>query len=135
MLEVFNAPNREFCTVKRERTNTPLQALATLNDVQYIEAARFLAERTIKQGGDSVESRLDFMARRILCRPLRPEEAKILDRTYQALLTHYREQPDAARQLISVGESKADAALDVPTLAALTMTANQLFNLDEVLNK
>lgn len=135
MLEVFNAPSREFCTVKRERTNTPLQALATLNDVQYVEAARFLAERTIKQGGDSVESRLDFMARRVLCRPLRPEEAKILDRTYQALLRHYREQPDAARQLISVGESKADPSLDVPTLAAFTMTANQLFNLDEVLNK
>jgi hypothetical protein len=135
MLEVFNAPNREFCTVKRERTNTPLQALATLNDIQYIEAARFLAERTMKQGGESVESRLDFMARRILCRPLRPEEAKILDRTYHALLAHYREQPAAARQLISVGESKADASLDVPTLAALTMTANQLFNLDEVLNK
>ena len=70
-MEIFNAPNRETCTVRRERTNTPLQALVTLNDPQFVEAARHLAERALKEGGDDADGRLDFMARRLLARPLR----------------------------------------------------------------
>src|SRR5207253_546879 len=72
-MDILNAPNRETCTVRRERTNTPLQALVTLNDPQFVEAARHLAERTLKQGGARLEDRFDFMARRLLARRFRAE--------------------------------------------------------------
>ena len=75
-MDIFNAPTREACTVRRERTNTPLQALVTLNDPQFVEAARQLAETTLKQGGDKTASRIDFTARRLLARPLRPQEMR-----------------------------------------------------------
>src|SRR5262249_40097495 len=77
-MEILNAPNREYCTVRRERTNTPLQALVTLNDVQFVEAARTLAQRAIKEGGKSDAERLDFLAKRIVCRSFRPEETKVV---------------------------------------------------------
>ena len=75
-MEIFNAPTRESCTVRRERTNTPLQALVTLNDPQFVEAARNLAERAIKDGGDDADARLDFIATRVLARPLRRRGAR-----------------------------------------------------------
>jgi hypothetical protein len=134
-MDILNAPSREVCTVRRERTDTPLQALVTLNDPQFVEAARVLAETTLKQGGKTPESRLDFVAQRLLSRPFRPEEAKVVRATLDDLLAHYRANAGDAEKLIAVGESKADAKLDRPTLAAWTMLANQLFNLDEVLNK
>ena len=78
---------------------------------------------------------MDFIAKRVLCRPLRAEEAKIVQRSLDSLLDHYRSHPDDARKLVTVGESRPDATMDVPALAAWTMLANQLLNLDEVLNK
>jgi len=134
-MEILNAPTREVCTVRRERTDTPLQALVTLNDPQFIEAARNLAQTTLKEGGDKTLTRLDFMAQRLLARPLRPEEAQIVEGILNDLLDHYKAHPDEAKKLIAVGESKAAETMDVPSLAAWTMTANQLLNLDEVLNK
>jgi hypothetical protein len=134
-MEILNAPSREFCTVRRERTNTPLQALVTLNDVQFVEAARHLAETAIKEGGDKTEARMDVMARRLLARPFRADEGQVVRQSLDDLLAFYQAHPDDARKLIAVGESRADPSLDVPTLAAYTMLANQLFNLDEVLNK
>jgi hypothetical protein len=134
-MEIFNAPSREACTVRRERTDTPLQALVTLDDPQFIEAARHLAERALENGGDKEQSRIDFMARHLLLRPLRKDETKVAENVLDGLLTHYKSDPKDAEALISVGESKADKSLDRPTLAAYTMVANQLMNLDEVLNK
>jgi hypothetical protein len=133
-MEILNAPTREVCTVRRERTDTPLQALVTLNDVQFIEAARFLAERALKEGGQT-DARIDFLAKHVLCRPLREEEAKVVEGVLNDLLAHYKAHPDEAKKLIAVGESKPDPLLDAPALAAWTMTANELLNLDEVLNK
>jgi hypothetical protein len=133
-MDVLNAPNRETCTVRRERTNTPLQALVTLNDPQFVEAARVLAQRVLKEG-DKDAGRLDALAKRLLARPLRPEEAKVVGGVLAELLAHYKEHPADAKKLLTVGESKADASLDVSTLAAWTMLANQMMNLDEVLNK
>ena len=75
-MDILNAPNRELCTVRRDRTNTPLQALVTLNDVQFIEAARFLAQTTMKEGGATDDSKIDFIARRLLARPFRDNELK-----------------------------------------------------------
>jgi hypothetical protein len=134
-MDIFNAPSREVCTVRRERTNTPLQALVTLNDPQFIEAARHLAQTTLKEGGDKEDGRIDFMARRLLCRPLRAEEVKIVRESLHDLLSHYKARGEDAKKLLSVGEAKVDPALDAATLAALTMLANEMMNLDEVLNK
>jgi hypothetical protein len=134
-MDILNAPSREVCTVRRERTDTPLQALVTLNDPQFVEAARVLAERTLREGGTTIESRLDFVAERLLARPFRPEEVKLVRASLDDLVAHYQNHTDDADKLTSVGDSKADAALDMPTLAAWTMLANQLLNLDEVLNK
>ncbi len=133
-MEILNAPNRETCTVKRDRTNTPLQALLTLNDVQFVEAARVLAEKTIKSAADDT-ARIDYLAQKLLARSFRPEEMKVVQDSLAALVAEYKEKPDAAKMLVSYGESKADASLDVSTLAAWTMLANQMLNLDEVLNK
>jgi hypothetical protein len=134
-MDIFNAPTREACTVRRERTNTPLQALVTLNDPQFVEAARRLAETTLKQGGDRTETRIDFTARRLLARPLRPEEVQVVQSSLDALLKHYKANPAGAKDLLAVGRSPADPKLDPPTLAAWAMLTNELMNLDEVLNK
>jgi Protein of unknown function (DUF1553)/Protein of unknown function (DUF1549)/Concanavalin A-like lectin/glucanases superfamily/Planctomycete cytochrome C len=134
-MDIFNAPSREVCTVRRERTNTPLQALATLNDVQFVEAARHLGEVIMKEGGESDDSRIDLVARKLLARPLRPEEFKVVRESLGGLAAYYKAHPEDAAKLVAVGDSKADPSLNVPTLAALTMLANELMNLDEVLNK
>jgi hypothetical protein len=134
-MEVFNAPTRETCVVRRERTNTPLQALVTLNDPQFVEAARNLAQKALKEGGPNTEVRMDFVARRALCRPLRPEEGKPLADVLAELLRYYQGHAEDAKSLIAVGESKADPALDAPTLAAWTMAVNTIMNFDELLNK
>jgi hypothetical protein len=134
-MEIFNAPNRETCTVRRERSNTPLQALATLNDTQFVEAARVLAQRSLKEVCSTEEARLDFMAERLMSRPLRPQEMKIARASLSSLLASYKESPDDADQLLEVGDSMADESIDPPTLAAYTMVANEMMNLDEVLNK
>ncbi len=134
-MEIFNAPNRETCVVKRERTNTPMQALVTLNDEQFVEAARVLAEKTLKQGGKNAEERFDFLAKTILCRSFRAEEQPIVKRLLDELLAEYNDKPEEAKKLIAFGEAKADASLDAKELAAWTMLVNSLLNLDEVLNK
>lgn len=134
-LDIFNAPNREQCTVRRERTNTPLQALATLNDEQHVEAARHLAEQVIKSGGSSDEQRLQWAAKRVLSREFRPEELAILKDSLQKLSAFYQANSMDAEALIETGESQPDASLNKTELAAWTMLCNQMLNLDEVLNK
>lgn len=134
-LDIFNAPSREACTVRRDRTNTPLQALVTLNDIQFVEAARQLAEQALKTPEATFESRLNHISQRALCRPLRPQEIDILRSAHAELLKHYQEQPADAIALIAVGDSKPDETLNPSELAAWTMVCNQLLNLDEVLTK
>jgi len=134
-MEIFNAPTREVCTVRRERTDTPLQALVTLNDPQFVEAARHLAQVALKQGGGRSEAGLDVLAKRLLSRPLRAEETDVVQASLNHLLEYYRGHPEDAKKLLAVGESPADPALDAGALAAWTMLANQMMNLDEVLNK
>jgi hypothetical protein len=134
-MDIFNAPNREYCVVRRERTNTPLQALVTLNDEQFIEAARHLAQRTLKDGGETFEGRVNSLSMRLLGREFRADELQIVRASLDELLAHYQANIEEAKKLIAVGESKADPAMEVATLAAWTMLANQLMNLDEVLCK
>ncbi len=133
-MDIFNAPSREVCTISRDRTNTPLQALATLNDPQAIEAARQLAVIAIRSGSDA-DVRVDAIAKRVLARSLDESESEIVMHSLESLSQHYADQPVAARELIAVGESKPPSELSPVELAAYTMVANQLLNLDEVLNK
>jgi hypothetical protein len=130
-MEIFNAPSRETCTVRRDRTDTPLQALVVLNDPQFVEAGRQLAQASLQSQTDQ----LDFMAERLLARRLTAKEKKIIAANASDLLAHYQQAPKEAEKLLAVGDSKPDPKLDVPTLAAYTMVANELMNLDETLNK
>ena len=130
-LEIFNAPSREVCTVRRERTDTPLQALVTLNDPQFVEAARILAQNALENKNDV----FNFMAERLLARSLTGKEKKIVAASADDLLAQYKADPKAAAQLLAVGEMKPDAKIEPTKLAAYTMVANELMNLDEVLNK
>jgi hypothetical protein len=134
-LDVFNAPTRETCTIRRERTNTPLQALVTLNDPQFVEAARALAQRALKHGGQTALERIDYITQRLLGRPFRPEEHAIIQASLARLNANYLSHPEEAAQLLLVGELKADSSLEPATLATWTMLANELMNLDEFLNK
>ena len=134
-MEIFNAPSRETCAVRRERTNTPLQALVTLNDPQFVEAARRLAEEVVRSGGSTFDDRLDVLTDRLVARPFRPEERKVAEASFADLSAFYVAHPADAKALIATGESKPDPKLDPATLAAWTMLTNELFNLDEVLNK
>ena len=133
-MDIFNAPSREVCTVRRERTNTPLQALVTLNDTQFVEAARVLAEHALEASPDD-DKRIDFLARRLLARPFRAEETGTVKSSLAQLQDYYKSHDDDAKRLIAVGESPVDSKLNPPILAAWTMLTNELMNLDEVLNK
>jgi len=135
LLETFNAPNREHCLVMRERTNTPLQALAALNGVQFVEAARRLAQRALREADPRFEPRVQFMAERLLSRRLAEEELAIVADVQRRLQADFQRDPEGARQLLSTGDSPSDSALPPEELAAWTMVANQLMNLDETLNK
>jgi hypothetical protein len=133
-MDIFNAPSREVCTVKRERTNTPLQALVTLNDPQFVEAARVLAEQAIKSG-EKTDQRLDFITMRLLSRKLTAQERKVTYDVLTDVMEEYLANPGEAKKLLAVGDAKADETLDAATLASWTMVANSLLNLDEVLCK
>ena len=134
-MTTFDAPSREACTTRRERTNTPLQALLLLNDPQYLEAARALGQRMMKEGGKSPEERIQFAYTLATAKPITPADLKLTLNTFQDMLKHYQSDQKAATELIAVGESKPDATLNPQELAAWTMVANLILNLDEVLSK
>jgi hypothetical protein len=133
-LELFNASTRELCTVRRERTNTPLQALVVMDDPQFVEAARNLAQHALEASRDS-DARLDYMTSRVLSRTFAANERDVIKRELKDLLRHYDSNLTEAKKLLAVGESKADARLSAPEFAAWTMIASSLFNLDEALNQ
>ena len=134
-MEAFNAPSREVCAVRRERTNTPLQALVTMNDPQFVEAARVLAQGALQRAAGAESVALEYVAARVLCRPLKTQETAILRASLEDHLAYYKANLSDANALLKVGESKADSTLDPRQLAAWTMLCNQVLNLDEVLNK
>jgi hypothetical protein len=134
-MDIFNAPSREVSCVRRERTNTPLQALVTLNDPQFVEAARNLAQHALEASKGDVAKTADYIAARLLSRPLKAEEKAIVLNSQGELQDHYKASAEDAKALLAVGESKPDSSLDGATLAAWTMVCNELMNLDEVLNK
>ncbi len=134
-LTLFDVPSRETCRISRARTNTPLQALILLNDVTYVEAARVFAQRMIKEGGRSPKQRLDFAFKILLSRNPTAKEMQILEEGLARGVAHYKANRKAASQLLAQGESKNDPKIDPVELAAYTITASALLNLDETLTK
>jgi hypothetical protein len=134
-LLTFDAPSREACTVRRSRTNTPLQALVLLNDKQYVEAARKLAERMVVEGGASPAERAAHGFRLATSRKPNADESAVLLKVYESELAEFRADADAATKLLGYGDAKRNEALDVNDLAAWTMVANLILNLDETVTK
>ncbi len=141
-LLTFDAPSREFCTVRRVRTNTPLQALTTLNDPVFFEAARALAARVRKEAGSNPQARASYAFRLCASRQPTPEELARVVAFYRQQLENYKGDPTAAAEVlggpIAKGKSTAPAPAADPAdvdLAAWTMVANVLLNLDETITK
>lgn len=134
-LATFDAPEREYCVVSRSRTNTPLQAFVLLNDPQFVEAARALAEGMIREGGDGLTQQLAFGFEVCTSREATTKELAVLKRTYEERLNRYRDDPSAAESLISIGESSRDKSIDSAELAAMTTVARLLLNLSEFITK
>jgi hypothetical protein len=134
-MSTFDAPNREQSCSRRERSNTPLQALQLMNDVQHFEAARALAERMLVEGGANPDSRLEFGYRTVLARPPASAELAIVRRALDQHLARYQGDPESARKVISAGESKPRKELSESELAAYTLAANLLLNLDETVTR
>ncbi|MSU35092.1 MAG: DUF1553 domain-containing protein [Pedosphaera sp.] len=131
----FDAPNREVCTFLRQRTQTPLQSLVLMNDPAYVECARGLAQRVLREEPNDLERRLVLAFRHTLGRIPKPQELTVLRETYQAQRVAYREDTAAADKLLAVGESKLPETVDKPELAAMTSVANVLLNLSETITK
>lgn len=134
-MTTFDAPNREQTCSRRERSNTPLQALDLMNDVQYFEAARHLAQRAMHESSSDPAERLVWLYRTVLSRRPTDGEVSLVRNAWQKHLVKYRSNPEAAQQAVHYGDSKADGSLDAAELAAWTMVANLLLNLDETVTK
>jgi len=130
----FDATSREFCTVRRVRTNTPLQALTTLNDEAFFEAARSLAERVVAEAGEDARSRVIYGFRLCVSRQPKAEELDRLVALYTQQVRHFSQHAPAAEQVIK-GQVDSSLKTSVPELAAWTVVANVLLNLDETLTK
>ncbi|QDT97726.1 Planctomycete cytochrome C [Gimesia aquarii] len=134
-MATFDAPSRETCIVKRSRTNTPLQALALLNDVTYVEAARKLAERMLQQQTQQPEKRIQYAMRLVLARELDGRESKILLKGYNRYLKRFQADPEAAKKFLSLGESRSQKQYNIAEHAAYTVIASLILNLDETINR
>ncbi|MBP89415.1 MAG: hypothetical protein CMJ64_22340 [Planctomycetaceae bacterium] len=133
-MSAFDAPDREFCVIRRARTNTPLQALVLLNDPTYVEAARAFADRIIHHNANDTD-RLNFAFRRAVARLPGDAEQAVVNDLLAAARKRFTAQPVAAKELLSVGSSKVDTTIEPAELAAWTSVASILLNLDETISK
>ncbi|MFT6238694.1 MAG: hypothetical protein ACJAQT_000769 [Akkermansiaceae bacterium] len=133
-MEILNAPTREVFCVRRDRTNTPLAAFVTMNDPQFVEAARALATTALK-ANQSFSHRLDHITMALMARTLDNKEQEVVKTALDHHLKHYQENPDLIDPFLTVGESKPDTSLNKAALAAWTLISSQIFNLDETLTK
>lgn len=131
----FDAPNREMFCARRERSNTPLQALQLMNDVQHFEAARKLAERLIREGGSTASQRVTYAYLLVLSRYPDAKELELTTKVLGTFLDRYQESEADAKRVLKVGESPADASMNATELAAYSLLANLMFNLDETVNR
>jgi hypothetical protein len=127
----FDAAERNVCIVRRQSTSTPLQALALLNDPQIVEAARFLGQRLMKEGGKTPQERVSWLFRTVAGRAVTDREMDILTRLFAEQRKIFENDPKEAAKLLAVGEGRTDAKLDTVELAASTVLALTLLNHDE----
>ena len=131
----FNASARETCIVRTDVTTTPLQALTMLNNVTFVEAARFLAERMLAQSDDDASSRIRWAFRHVTSREPQANEVAFLTDDLNVFLEEFQNDAESARKLLATGEKPFDNNLDIPTLAAYTLVANTILNLDEAMSQ
>ncbi len=131
----FDAPNREMICARRERSNTPLQALQLMNDIQHIEAARVLAEKLVVAAGPKSEDRVQFACRRILGRDPEPRERELILAAYRQFEANFASRPDDAERVAHVGEKSINRACSSQDVATCTLLCNLLFNLDETVTR
>jgi hypothetical protein len=134
-LNTFDAPDREKCSARRTITNTPLQALLLMNDPTYLEASRALAQRDLKEAPSNESARIRYAFRLVTERDPSIKESDVLSKLYEKEHAHYESHKDAAEKLITIGESKPDAHFDPTDLAAWTMVASTILNMDEAVTK
>jgi hypothetical protein len=134
-LLAFDAPSREACAASRAQSNTPLQALVLLNDPTYVEAARALAVRLIREGGKTPAERIKFAFREALSRPPREGETKVLSALLEKHLVEFKSDAAAATKLINVGESKPPTDINAAELAAWTSLSRVILNLHETISR
>ena len=135
MLKTLDAPEREFCTIQRSRTNTPLQSLLLLNAPQFVESARHLAERVMAQDTNEPRQQLSYIFRLATGRTPTKREVSVLQSVFRSQLTAFASDTNAVNALLAVGDSDVDDTFDRPTLAAWTMVCRMLLNLDEAISK
>ena len=131
----FDSPTRETCVVRESRTNTPLQALNLMNDVTYLEAARKMGERLMKEGGAQPAERIAYAFRLVLARRPKREEAELFETAFRSFAGYYATRPAAAEAYLKQGESPRDPNLDPAELAAAASVASLILNLDETVTK
>jgi len=134
-MDAFDAPERDVVCTRRQRTDTPLQALVTMNDVQWVEAARVLAERVMQEAGPSPEERINRMGLILMSRIPPPQMAAVLEKSLSDMQKQYAANPKDAHALVRTGEKKSDHSIADTELAAWTMIASEMLNLDETVNK
>ncbi|WP_166823160.1 DUF1553 domain-containing protein [Thalassoroseus pseudoceratinae] len=134
-MTIFDSPTREKCSLERSRTNTPLQALVTLNDTQFVEAARVLAERAMHEGGDSVDEQIVYAFR--LATGVRPTDSvlKLLQDTYEEEFATFTSENERATKLLAVGEAPRDEKLSPAEHAAMTIVTSMILNLDQTVTR
>ena len=130
-MELFDAPSREVCTIKRERTNTPLQALVLLNDPQFLEASRALAYRLRHEAGDSLKDKIETGFQLVLSRPPSEEETKVFEALYQGEYEEFMNDKAGVNDYLAVGDYNGSGKYDPIEMAALSVLSNTLFNMDE----
>ncbi len=134
-MQVFDASAREYCTVRDTRTNTPLQSLNLMNDVTYVEAARLLAQRMLREGGATPQARVAWAFLAVASRRPSESELQVLLRNLSWQMDYFGHNPREATRLLSIGEKRNEAKLDAVELAAYSATASLILNLDEVITK
>ncbi|MFT5524158.1 MAG: mono/diheme cytochrome c family protein [Pirellulaceae bacterium] len=134
-MSTFDAPDRETCRVRRSRTNTPLQALVLMNDVQFVEAARKFAEKIMQEGGEDAKSKVNFAFRSILTRSPNEMEQQALEKLFAEYLVEFQAATGSALELLKAGESPRNEKLEADELAAWTLVAHLIFNLSEAVTR
>ena len=134
-MAIFGTPSRDKCIVRRAETNTPLQALVTLNDEQFVEAARFLAQRVLLEKRDSLDEQIVLAYRLLAGTKPSPKTLSLLKTTFIEEKSIFLTKAEEAKKLLSTGEKKRDKSIDVASHAAMTIVCGIIMNLDEALTR